>query len=91
MHTTQLSRGKITNADELTIELLEPPGRSSSHSHHLARQSIDHHTRPVRRRHSNHYEVAVGRGDRISGVTGVEALVALDRRKARARPRAFLH
>jgi hypothetical protein len=26
MQTTQLAHGKITNADELTIELVEPPG-----------------------------------------------------------------
>jgi hypothetical protein len=30
MHTTQLAHGKITTADELTIELLEPPGRSAA-------------------------------------------------------------
>jgi len=26
MQTTQLAHGKITNADTLTIELIEPPG-----------------------------------------------------------------
>jgi hypothetical protein len=26
MHTTQLSHGKISNTDELLIELVEPPG-----------------------------------------------------------------
>jgi hypothetical protein len=26
MHATQLARGKLTNNDELVIELLEPPG-----------------------------------------------------------------
>jgi hypothetical protein len=30
MQTTQLARGKITNNDELTIELLEPPGRPAA-------------------------------------------------------------
>jgi hypothetical protein len=30
MHTTQLARGKITSNDELTIELLEPPGRPAA-------------------------------------------------------------
>jgi hypothetical protein len=30
MHVTQLAHGKITNSDELTIELLEPPGRPAT-------------------------------------------------------------
>jgi hypothetical protein len=30
MHTTQLAHGKITNAHELTIELLEPPGGAAA-------------------------------------------------------------
>jgi hypothetical protein len=30
MHVTQLAHGKITNADELTIELLEQPGRPAA-------------------------------------------------------------
>ena len=30
MHVTQLAQGKITNNDELTLELLEPPGRPAA-------------------------------------------------------------
>jgi hypothetical protein len=30
MKITQLAHGKITNNDELTIELLEPPGRPAA-------------------------------------------------------------
>ena len=30
MHVTQLAHGKITNNDELVIELLEPPGRPAA-------------------------------------------------------------
>jgi hypothetical protein len=42
MQTTQLARGKITNVNTFTIELIEPPGMPAAI---LLRWPIDHHTR----------------------------------------------
>jgi hypothetical protein len=38
MQTTQLAHGKITNADALTIELIEPPGMPAAMLFRVPRQ-----------------------------------------------------
>jgi hypothetical protein len=45
MQTTQLAHGKVTNANTLTIELIEPPGMPVAILLRGPQKPIDHHTR----------------------------------------------